>query len=100
MIKESKFIEELKLEYSEKLRKARQKEKEQKNKLEKLFGFEIIQAFYSNDSFKETFLETIEKYNLEKLKNAIIKVENFYSFDKIANSKSQKQKINQKKEKQ
>ncbi|MBX9219844.1 hypothetical protein [Campylobacter coli] len=79
MLKESKLIEELKREYDEKLKKLRQKEKENKERIYKKL---------SSALFKE-----VEKFDCKNTKNILDKINNLYDFnhrnDKIDTAKKQ-----------
>ncbi|EJY1879823.1 hypothetical protein UXX08_002048, partial [Campylobacter coli] len=52
MLKESKLIEELKREYDEKLKKLRQKEKENKERIYKKLSSALFKDFEINEDFK------------------------------------------------
>ncbi|ECO6807215.1 hypothetical protein FXM68_00205 [Campylobacter jejuni] len=62
MFKESKLIEELKREYDEKLKKLRQKEKENKERIYKKFSSALFKDFEINEDFKN---ELLNKSNLK-----------------------------------
>ncbi|ELP9436892.1 hypothetical protein QTN12_001975, partial [Campylobacter coli] len=55
MLKESKLIEELKREYDEKLKKLRQKEKENKERIYKKLSSALFKDFEINEDFKNEF---------------------------------------------
>ncbi|EKD4609596.1 hypothetical protein ORR31_002018, partial [Campylobacter coli] len=63
MFKESKLIEELKREYDEKLKKLRQKEKENKERIYKKFSSELFKDFEINEDFKNEFNLLVEKFD-------------------------------------
>ncbi|EKE4746890.1 hypothetical protein OU096_001790, partial [Campylobacter coli] len=54
-LKESKLIEELKREYDEKLKKLRQKEKENKERIYKKLSSALFKDFEINEDFKNEF---------------------------------------------
>ncbi|EAH7923861.1 hypothetical protein BB963_06965, partial [Campylobacter jejuni] len=61
MLKESKLIEELKREYDEKLKKLRQKEKENKERIYKKLSSALFKDFEINEDFKNEFNLLVEK---------------------------------------
>ncbi|EGW5866282.1 hypothetical protein JGS13_001471 [Campylobacter coli] len=61
MLKESKLIEELKREYDEKLKKLRQKEKENKERIYKKLSSALFKDFEINEDFKNEFNLSISK---------------------------------------
>ncbi|EAJ3634386.1 hypothetical protein ACME6X_001508, partial [Campylobacter jejuni] len=60
MLKESKLIEELKREYDEKLKKLRQKEKENKERIYKKLSSALFKDFEINEDFKNEFNLLVE----------------------------------------
>ncbi|EAH5575161.1 hypothetical protein I9B36_02710, partial [Campylobacter jejuni] len=62
MFKESKLIEELKREYDEKLKKLRQKEKENKERIYKKLSSALFKDFEINEDFKNEFNLLVEKF--------------------------------------
>ncbi|MBX2464891.1 hypothetical protein I8774_02630, partial [Campylobacter jejuni] len=60
MFKESKLIEELKREYDEKLKKLRQKEKENKERIYKKLSSALFKDFEINEDFKNEFNLLVE----------------------------------------
>ncbi|EAI4040309.1 hypothetical protein CAG88_08235, partial [Campylobacter jejuni] len=62
MLKESKLIEELKREYDEKLKKLRQKEKENKERIYKKLSSALFKDFEINEDFKNEFNLLVEKF--------------------------------------
>ncbi|MBF7060379.1 hypothetical protein IY972_05595 [Campylobacter volucris] len=85
MRKDSKEIELLKQEYKEKIQKAKQKEKERKEKLCKKLGFEII-SLLDKDDFRNLFFDYIQKNNLEKIKSLCNEIDDFFNVN-YANNK-------------
>ncbi|ECO5741951.1 hypothetical protein FYG96_08595, partial [Campylobacter jejuni] len=63
MFKESKLIEELKREYDEKLKKLRQKEKENKERIYKKLSSALFKDFEINEDFKNEFNLLVEKFD-------------------------------------
>ncbi|EAL6323207.1 hypothetical protein FYY13_08510, partial [Campylobacter coli] len=63
MLKESKLIEELKREYDEKLKKLRQKEKENKERIYKKLSSALFKDFEINEDFKNEFNLLVEKFD-------------------------------------
>ncbi|EJQ1527101.1 hypothetical protein NZY10_001822, partial [Campylobacter jejuni] len=55
MLKESKLIVELKREYDEKLKKLRQKEKENKERIYKKLSSALLKDFEENKNFRNEF---------------------------------------------
>ncbi|HDZ5011441.1 TPA: hypothetical protein RTG60_001752, partial [Campylobacter jejuni] len=68
MLKESKLIEELKREYDEKLKKLRQKEKENKERIYKKLSSSLLKDFENNKDFRNEFNLLIEKFNCKNTK--------------------------------
>lgn len=93
MFKESKLIEELKREYDEKLKKLRQKEKENKERIYKKFSSALFKDFEINEDFKNEFNLLVEKFDCKNTKNILDKINNLYDFnnrnDKIDTAKKQ-----------
>ncbi|ECL4284499.1 hypothetical protein FTJ34_09280, partial [Campylobacter jejuni] len=69
MFKESKLIEELKREYDEKLKKLRQKEKENKERIYKKLSSALFKDFEINEDFKNEFNLLVEKFDCKNTKN-------------------------------
>ncbi|EAK0535829.1 hypothetical protein FSS65_08325, partial [Campylobacter jejuni] len=69
MLKESKLIEELKREYDEKLKKLRQKEKENKERIYKKLSSALFKDFEINEDFKNEFNLLVEKFDCKNTKN-------------------------------
>ncbi|EHN0312646.1 hypothetical protein KHD22_001422 [Campylobacter coli] len=78
MAKESKFIEELKKEYTEKLKRARQKEKERMNKIYKEISISLIRDIKANQNFYNDLISLIEKCDCKNLKKSIVKLNEIY----------------------
>ncbi|EAJ3493549.1 hypothetical protein C7N40_08070 [Campylobacter coli] len=93
MLKESKLIEELKREYDEKLKKLRQKEKENKERIYKKLSSALFKDFEINEDFKNEFNLLVEKFDCKNTKNILDKINNLYDFnhksDKINTAKKQ-----------
>ncbi|EDP3239028.1 hypothetical protein IO332_001893 [Campylobacter jejuni] len=93
MLKESKLIEELKREYDEKLKKLRQKEKENKERIYKKLSSALFKDFEINEYFKNEFNLLVEKFDCKNTKNILDKINNLYDFnhrnDKIDTAKKQ-----------
>ncbi|HBK1645235.1 TPA: hypothetical protein SBX25_001812 [Campylobacter coli] len=93
MLKESKLIEELKREYDEKLKKLRQKEKENKERIYKKLSSALFKDFEINEDFKNEFTLLVEKFDCKNTKNILDKINNLYDFnhrnDKIDTAKKQ-----------
>ncbi|EFP5422226.1 hypothetical protein H1G87_000212 [Campylobacter coli] len=93
MLKESKLIEELKREYDEKLKKLRQKEKENKERIYKKLSSALFKDFEINEDFKNEFNLLVEKLDCKNTKNILDKINNLYDFnhrnDKIDTAKKQ-----------
>ncbi|HDZ4962918.1 TPA: hypothetical protein RTG15_001775 [Campylobacter jejuni] len=93
MFKESKLIEELKREYDEKLKKLRQKEKENKERIYKKLSSSLLKDFENNKDFRNEFNLLIEKFNCKNTKNILEIINNLYDFnyrnDKINTAKKQ-----------
>ncbi|HDZ5008048.1 TPA: hypothetical protein RTG68_001632 [Campylobacter jejuni] len=93
MLKESKLIEELKREYDEKLKKLRQKEKENKERIYKKLSSSLLKDFENNKDFRNEFNLLIEKFNCKNTKNILEIINNLYDFnyrnDKINTAKKQ-----------
>ncbi|EAH6496825.1 hypothetical protein CJY53_08170, partial [Campylobacter coli] len=68
MLKESKLIEELKREYDEKLKKLRQKEKENKERIYKKLSSALFKDFEINEDFKNEFNLLVEKFDCKNTK--------------------------------
>ncbi|EAJ2196092.1 TPA: hypothetical protein R4456_001751 [Campylobacter jejuni] len=88
MKKESKEIELLKQEYKEKIQKAKQKEKDKKEKLCKKLGSEIIYLL-DNDDFRNLFFDYIQKNNLEKIKSLCSDIDDFFNINYIKNKEDE-----------
>ncbi|XHA75413.1 hypothetical protein DSV68_09265 (plasmid) [Campylobacter coli] len=97
MLKESKLIEELKREYDEKLKKLRQKEKENKERIYKKLSSALFKDFEINEDFKNEFNLLVEKFDCKNTKNILDKINNLYDFnhrnDKIDTAKNNKTKL-------
>ncbi|APA60658.1 hypothetical protein DNA05_09040 [Campylobacter coli] len=93
MLKESKLIVELKREYDEKLKKLRQKEKENKERIYKKLSSALLKDFEENKNFRNEFNSLIEKFNCENTKRILEIINNLYDFnhksDKINTAKKQ-----------
>lgn len=93
MLKESKLIAELKLEYNEKLKKLRQKEKENKERIYIKLSSALLKDFEKNEDFRNEFNSLIEKFNCKNTKNILETINNLYDFnhknDKINTAKKQ-----------
>lgn len=93
MFKESKLIAELKYEYNEKLKKLRQKEKENKERIYKKFSSALLKDFESNKDFRNEFTSLIEKFNCKNTKKILETINTLYDFnhkdDKIDTAKKQ-----------
>lgn len=81
MLKESKLIEELKREYDEKLKKLRQKEKENKERIYKKLSSALFKDFEINEDFKNEFNLLVEKFDCKNTKNILDKINNLYDFN-------------------
>ena len=89
MAKESKFIEELKKEYSEKLKKARQKEKDRLYKIYKEISVSLLKDIKSNQQFYDDLISLIEKHDCKYLRKSIEKLKEIYSVNENDNKDTQ-----------
>lgn len=70
---ETKFIKDLKKEYEDKLKKAKEKENAKLEKLHKDFSLSILESCIGNEAFKNKFLELIkDENNIKKIYDDLI----------------------------
>ncbi|EAJ8787472.1 hypothetical protein BTS95_07935 [Campylobacter jejuni] len=93
MLKESKLIIDLKREYDEKLKKLRQKEKENKERIYKKLSSALLKDFEENKDFKNEFNLLIKKFNCKNTEKILELINNLYDFNhknnKIETAKKQ-----------
>ncbi|CUU79315.1 hypothetical protein GZ989_011120 (plasmid) [Campylobacter fetus] len=77
MLQESKIILDLKREYQEKLKQAKIKEKQAREKLEKKLAIALISSLTQNENFKIEFTDLINKYEISNLQVAYNELNNF-----------------------